>query len=114
MGLAAARMRNCSFITAMLSDPTSGLTVIVMLNNSTSSAAFAQALAMELTAIASTFKAATGQKAPRIALPWTTDDAKASLRQLATCLPKGSEPTPPAPSTPTPTSTAGYRPLPSN
>jgi D-alanyl-D-alanine carboxypeptidase len=102
------------FITAMLSDPTSGLTVIVMLNNSTSSAAFAQALAMELTAVASAFKATTGQKAPSIALPWTTDDAKASLRQLATCPPKGSEPTPAAPSKPAPSSTAGYRPLPSN
>lgn len=103
------------FITAMLSDPTSGLTVIVMLNNSTSGAAYAQALAMELTSMATTFKASAGEKAPTITLPWTADDAKASLASLATCPPKDSTPSAPAPtSTPAPSTTAAYRPIPSN
>ncbi|NNC12463.1 beta-lactamase family protein [Planctomonas sp. JC2975] len=101
------------FITSMLSDPASGLTIVVMLNDSTSGAAYAQALAMQLAAIATTFKPVEGRKAPTITLPWNADAAAASLNQLATCRPAGA---PPAP-TPTPEPTpppAVYRPLPSN
>lgn len=101
------------FITSMLSDPDSGLTVVVMLNNSTSGAAYAQSLAMELTAIAAAFAPAEGRKAPGISLPWKADDAKAALQQLATCRPADAGPAPtPAPE-PTP-APAVYRPLPAN
>ena len=101
------------FITSMLSDPTSGLTVIVMLNDSTSGAAYAQALAMQLSAIAASFHATSGHKAPTITLPWTADAAAASLDQLAVCRAADA---PPAP-TPTPAPTpapAVYHPLPAN
>lgn len=97
------------FITSVLSDPTSGLTIVVMLNNSTSGAAYAQALAMQLTAIAAGFPAAEGQKAPEISLPWNADTAKASMDQLAACRPAG---TPPAPSPSA--APATYQPLPAN
>lgn len=101
------------FITSVLSDPDSGLTVVVMLNNSTSGAAYAQSLAMELSAIAAGFKPTDGRKAPSISLPWKADDAKASLDQLATCRPADAGPAPaPAPE-PTP-APAIYRPLPAN
>jgi D-alanyl-D-alanine carboxypeptidase len=103
------------FITSMLSDPTSGLTIVVMLNNSTSGAAYAQALAMQLAAIAAGFAPAKGEKAPSLSLPWNADAAKASLGQLATCLPAGATPAP-AP-TPSPSGTAApvsYQPLPGN
>lgn len=101
------------FITAILSDPQSGLTVVVMLNNSTSGAAYAQSLAMELSAIAAAFKPADGRKAPTISLPWKADDAKAALDQLAVCRPAGAPPAPtPAPATsPAP---AAYSPAPAN
>lgn len=98
------------FITAMYTDPVSGLTVVVMLNNSTSGAAYAQALAMELSSIAAGFKPASGEKAPKLSLPWSVADAKASIAQLATCPPKG---TPAPPSTPA-AAAAVYRPIPSN
>ncbi len=101
------------FVTAMLSDPDSGLTVVVMLNNSTSGAAYAQALAMKVTAIAAAFAPASGRKAPHITLPWTADTAQASLDQLATCRPAGEPPAPAAAAEPTPPP-AVYRPLPSN
>jgi D-alanyl-D-alanine carboxypeptidase len=98
------------YITSVLSDPTSGLTVIVMLNNSTSGAAYAQSLAMQLAAIAAGFKPASGQKAPSISLPWTADAAAATLDQLAVCRPAGSSPAP----KPAAAKGAAYQPLPSN
>lgn len=101
------------FITSMLSDPDSGLTVVVMLNNSTSGAAYAQSLAMQLSAIATGFAATAGHKAPSISLPWKADDAKAALNQLAQCRPADAGPAP----TPTPQPTpapAAYEPLPAN
>lgn len=84
------------FITAMLSDPTSGLTVVVMLNNSTSPGSFAQALAMELASIARHLPASTGKKAPSLVLPWSSAQAAASLDALATCPPKDTVPAVPA------------------
>ncbi|MGA0567660.1 serine hydrolase domain-containing protein [Rathayibacter sp. KR2-224] len=99
------------FTTAMLSDPTSGLTVVVMLNNSTSGAPYAQSLAMQLSAIAAGFKPAAGQNAPKITLPWSADNAKAALDQLAVCRPAGSPPAPAATPQPTP-APPSYQPLP--
>lgn len=82
------------FITAMLSDPGSGLTVVVMLNNSTSPGSFAQALAMQLASIAAKAPATAGHKAPSIALPWSAEQAAASLAALAVCPPEGTVPAP--------------------
>lgn len=82
------------FITATLSDPKSGLTVVVMLNNSSSGAAFAQTLARQLASIASKAPARKGT-APVIALPWSSEQAGAALKTLAVCQP-------PATSTPAP------------
>ncbi|HWD62094.1 MAG TPA: serine hydrolase domain-containing protein [Humibacter sp.] len=101
------------FITSMLSDPTSGLTVVVMLNDSTSGAAYAQAIAMRLAAIAAAFKPATGHTAPTIKLPWTADAAAASINQLAVCRAAGSPPAPKPAPVPKP-APAVYQPLPSN
>ncbi|GAB3394804.1 hypothetical protein GCM10027568_26040 [Humibacter soli] len=95
------------FITSMLSDPASGLTVVVMLNNSTSGADYAQALAMRIAAIAAAFKPAAGQKAPTIKLPWTADAAAATVDRLAVCRAAGTKPT-------TAAGPAGYHSLPSN
>ncbi|MGG7452601.1 serine hydrolase [Plantibacter sp. T3] len=58
-------------LSAAFSDPTSGLTVVVMLNNSTLGAGFAQTLAMQLASIGAKAAPASGQKAPEIALPWS-------------------------------------------
>lgn len=62
-------------ITAAYSDPTSGLTVIVALNNSTTGAAFAQALALQLAALANP------------GLPWAAADQAAALASRAVCQP---------------------------
>ncbi|MEO6826503.1 MAG: serine hydrolase domain-containing protein [Microbacteriaceae bacterium] len=79
------------FISAMLSDPSSGLTVVVMLNNSTSGAAFAQAFAQQLAAIASKAPAKKGSP-PTIALPWSAQQAADTVTASTVC--------PPAPATP--------------
>lgn len=84
------------FISAMLSDPSSGLTVVVMLNNSTSGAPFAQALAQQLAAIASKAPAKKGA-APTIALPWSEQQAADTVTASTVC-----PPAPPAPAEPAP------------
>lgn len=60
-------------ISAAYTDPATGLTVVVALNNSTAGAAFAQALAFQLAAL-------TGAE-----LGWTADDQGAKLTELAVC-----------------------------
>lgn len=72
------------FITATLSEPKSGLTVVVMLNNSSPGAEFAQTLARQLASIASKAPATKGS-APVIALPWSSEQAAADLTGLAVC-----------------------------
>lgn len=74
------------FLSAMLSDPTTGLTVVVMLNNSSAGAAFAQSLAQQLAAIAAKAPATKGT-APTIALPWSAQQAADALKALAVCQP---------------------------
>ncbi|MDQ1608447.1 MAG: D-alanyl-D-alanine carboxypeptidase, partial [Microbacteriaceae bacterium] len=74
------------FISAMLTDPKTGLTVVVMLNNSTSGSDFARTLALQLASIASTAPARSGS-APVIALPWSTKQAADALKGLAVCPP---------------------------
>lgn len=60
-------------LTAAYSDPESGLTVVVALNNSSAGAAFVQALAFQLAAL-------TGQE-----FSWTAEDQGAKLTELAVC-----------------------------
>lgn len=83
------------FVTSILSDPKSGLTVVVMLNDSSAGAAFAQTLAMQLASIASKAPAAKGT-APVLALPWSQQQAAAKLASIAVC------PAPTATATPAP------------
>lgn len=74
-------------ITAMLSDPTTGLTVVVMLNNSTAGAGFAQLLAMKLAAIAAKAEPMKGQKLPVVGLPWSEEQMTEQLAGKAVCQP---------------------------
>ncbi|MGO3147520.1 MAG: serine hydrolase domain-containing protein [Leucobacter sp.] len=60
-------------ISAAYSDPESGLTVVVALNNSSAGAAFAQALAFQLASL-------TG-----VELPWTAEDQGKKLTEMAVC-----------------------------
>jgi D-alanyl-D-alanine carboxypeptidase len=77
------------FLTAMMSDPTSGLTVVVMLNNSSAGSSFIQNLGLKLATIASTAPAKAGKagKAPSISLPWTADQTDAAMKAAAVCQP---------------------------
>lgn len=59
------------YATAAYSDPTTGFTVAVVLNDSTAGATFAQYLSWELAAIASKAPAASGETAPEFGLPFT-------------------------------------------
>jgi len=68
------------FATAAYSDPKSGLTVVVMVNDSTPGANFARLAALELASIGSKAPADSGKKQPTISLPW-------SQSQLAEVLP---------------------------
>jgi D-alanyl-D-alanine carboxypeptidase len=61
------------FAAAAYSDPASGLTVVVMVNNSTPGANFARLTALQLASIGSKAPAASGKKQPAIGLPWTAD-----------------------------------------
>ena len=74
------------FISAMFSDPVSGLTVVVMLNNSSAGATFARELAQQLASIASKAPAKAGEKAV-IGLPWSEDQAVAAMKASAVCQP---------------------------
>ena len=75
------------FITAALADPDSGLTVVVMLNNSTAGAGFAEALAERFVSIAAQAPVAGGAKAPGLELPWSEDQATAAMQAGAVCQP---------------------------
>ncbi|NYF26631.1 MULTISPECIES: serine hydrolase [unclassified Microbacterium] len=61
------------YATAAYSDPATGFTVAVVLNDSTGGALFAQQLSWELAAIASKAPAAAGQTAPEFGLPFTAE-----------------------------------------
>lgn len=74
-------------ITAMLSDPSSGLTVVVMLNNSTAGSGFAQLLAMKLAAIAAKSPPAEGEELPVVGLPWSEEQMTEQMTAAAVCQP---------------------------
>ncbi|WP_448006795.1 serine hydrolase domain-containing protein [Agromyces bauzanensis] len=85
-------------LTAAFTDPGSGLTVVVALNNSTSGADFVREVAFGLASIASKAEAAPERERPTIELPWSIEQASAKMQELAKC-PSTSEATPePVPS----------------
>ena len=73
------------FLSATLSDPESGLTVVVMVNDSSAGAEFALALAQRLAAIAAEAPASDGRADAGSELPWTAEDATVQLRLNAVC-----------------------------
>jgi D-alanyl-D-alanine carboxypeptidase len=73
------------FSTAAFSDPTSGLTVVVMLNASTASPQLVQALALELASYALTAPAAEGRTAPEPSLPWSAEQMQQQSAAAAVC-----------------------------
>ncbi|PJJ65347.1 serine hydrolase domain-containing protein [Compostimonas suwonensis] len=75
------------YISAMFSDPTSGLTVVVMLNNSTAGEDLAQLLALRLASIAAKAPAANGKESPLVELPWSEEQMVASMAALPVCPP---------------------------
>jgi D-alanyl-D-alanine carboxypeptidase len=77
------------YTTAAFSDPDTGLTVAVVLNNSAGGGAFGAYLAWELAAIASKAPAAAGETAPEAGLPWTAEQFRAEIAKRAICAPAG-------------------------
>lgn len=73
------------FLSAAYTDPATGLTVAVMLNNSTAGKGFAQQLAMQLASIGSKAPAAGGGSAPVIELPWSAEQAAGAMQAAAVC-----------------------------
>ncbi|MCR2762808.1 beta-lactamase family protein [Microbacterium sp. zg.B48] len=73
------------YATAAFSDPKSGLTVAVVLNNSAVGGGFTQYLAWELAAIASKAPAAAGATAPDAGLPWTAQQYHELIAASAIC-----------------------------
>ncbi|MBS1673492.1 MAG: serine hydrolase, partial [Actinobacteria bacterium] len=78
------------YLTAAYSDPGSGFTVAVVLNDSTVGASMIGDLAFELAAIGSKAPPAKGANAPDFALPFTADGYAKSVDGAAVCpLPQG-------------------------
>lgn len=75
------------YTTAAFSDPDTGLTVALVLNNSAGGGAFGAYLAWELAAIASKAPAAAGETAPEAGLPWTAEQFRAAIAERAICAP---------------------------
>ncbi|SIT86173.1 D-alanyl-D-alanine carboxypeptidase [Microbacterium sp. RU33B] len=73
------------YATASFADPSTGLTVAVVLNNSSMGSGPALALAWELAAIASKAPAASGETAPEAGLPWTAQQYRDSTAAAAVC-----------------------------
>jgi len=73
------------YASAAYSDPTTGFTVAVVLNNSTAGGSAAAYLAWELAAIASKAPAADGQTAPEFGLPFTAETYHKSISDLKIC-----------------------------
>ncbi|WP_448811877.1 serine hydrolase domain-containing protein [Agromyces bauzanensis] len=76
---------NAGALTAAFSDPASGLTVVVALNNSTSGAEFVREVAFALASIGSKAAAAPDHEQPLVELPWSIDQASARMQELAKC-----------------------------
>ncbi len=86
-------------LTAAFTDPDSGLTVVVALNNATSGAGFVREVAFGLASIASKADAAPEHERPLVELPWSIEQASARMQELAKCPSTEAEATPePVPS----------------
>ncbi|WP_347979242.1 serine hydrolase domain-containing protein [Microbacterium sp. ProA8] len=75
------------YITAAFADPSTGLTVAVVLNNSAADASVGEYLAWELAAIASKAPAAAGETVPEAGLPWTPEQYHGAIGAAAVCTP---------------------------
>ena len=76
------------YATSAYSDPKTGFTVAVTLNDSTAGALFAQYLSWELAAIASKAPAASGETAPEFGLPFTAEQYHQAITDSAlVCVP---------------------------
>ena len=73
------------YATSAYSDPATGFTVAVTLNNSASGSSIAAYLAWELAAIASKVPAAEGQTAPEFGLPFTAEQYHDTIASAVTC-----------------------------
>ncbi|MCT9003003.1 serine hydrolase domain-containing protein [Microbacterium memoriense] len=73
------------YLTAAFADKNTGMSVVVVLNNSRAGADVARVLAWELAAVVSKVPAAAGQSAPEAGLPWTAEDMSAQLAAAAVC-----------------------------
>lgn len=73
------------FATAAYSDPASGLTVVVMFNDSSTSSNFPRLVALELASIGSKAPAGPGKKQPLISLPWSAQQLTQVLPYQAGC-----------------------------
>lgn len=72
-------------LTAAFTDPESGLTVVVALNNSTSGAEFVREVAFALASIGSKAEPAPERERPLVELPWSVEQAAARMQELAKC-----------------------------
>jgi D-alanyl-D-alanine carboxypeptidase len=72
-------------LTAAFTDPESGLTVAVVLNNSSPPPEFVREVAFALASIGSKAAAADGHEAPLVELPWSLEQATAKMQELAPC-----------------------------
>ncbi|WP_203581059.1 serine hydrolase domain-containing protein [Microbacterium hibisci] len=79
------------YLTAAFADPTTGLTVAVVLNNSAADGAVGEHLAWELAAIASKAPAASGETIPEAGLPWTAEQYHEAVAAAAVCTPPAPE-----------------------
>lgn len=73
------------YLSAMYTDPSSGLTVVVALNNSTPGAGFAQALAQRFASIASKVPAVEKGAKVVAALPWSEEQTVDAMTKSAPC-----------------------------
>ncbi|WP_127474310.1 serine hydrolase domain-containing protein [Microbacterium sulfonylureivorans] len=73
------------YTSAAFSDPETGLTIAVVLNNSSGGAGFGAYLAWELAAIASKVPASEGKTAPEAGLPWTAEQYHTAISNAAVC-----------------------------
>ncbi|MDX2376123.1 beta-lactamase family protein [Microbacterium sp. LRZ72] len=73
------------YMTAGFTDPETGLTVVVTLNNSTTGANAAAYLARQLAAIAAGAPAASGFTDPALGLPWTAEQYRETIAGINVC-----------------------------
>ena len=72
-------------LTAAFTDPESGLTVVVALNNSTAGADFVRETAFALASLASKASPVDGRERPLVELPWSVDQSTARMQELGIC-----------------------------